>query len=144
VHLVGPYYANTMMHCPQNITEALVVASKVNGLEENSAKTKYMVMYRDQIEGQNYCINFYIKPFEVLEQLKHLGTTVTNKNSIQEQIKRKLKPRNICYLSVQKFLSSSLLYKTCYTIQLMHYSHFTTQSLQHLKPIKRLKTCLKV
>ena len=25
---------------------------------------------------------------------------------------------------------------TCYTIQLMHYSHFKTQSLQHLKPIK--------
>ena len=25
---------------------------------------------------------------------------------------------------------------TCYTVQLMHYSHFRTQSLQHLKPIK--------
>jgi len=25
---------------------------------------------------------------------------------------------------------------TCYTIQLMHYSHFKTHSLQHLKPIK--------
>jgi len=25
---------------------------------------------------------------------------------------------------------------SCYTIQLMHYSHFKTQSLQHLKPIK--------
>jgi len=24
----------------------------------------------------------------------------------------------------------------CYTIQLMHYSHFKTQSIQHLKPIK--------
>ena len=28
------------------------------------------------------------------------------------------------------------VYKTCYTIQLMHCSHFKTQSLQHLKPIK--------
>jgi len=25
---------------------------------------------------------------------------------------------------------------TCYTIQLMHYSHCKTHSLQHLKPIK--------
>jgi hypothetical protein len=25
---------------------------------------------------------------------------------------------------------------TFYTVQLMHYSHFKTQSLQHLKPIK--------
>jgi hypothetical protein len=26
---------------------------------------------------------------------------------------------------------------TCYTIQLMHYSHLKTHSLQHLKPIKK-------
>ena len=26
--------------------------------------------------------------------------------------------------------------RICYTIQLMHYSHFKTHSLQHLKPIK--------
>ena len=32
---------------------------------------------------------------------------------------------------------------TCYTIQLMHYSHFKTQSLQHLKPIKCLKRVCK-
>jgi len=25
---------------------------------------------------------------------------------------------------------------SCYAIQLMHYSHFKTQSLRHLKPIK--------
>jgi len=31
---------------------------------------------------------------------------------------------------------------TRYTIELMHYSHFKTQSLQHLKPNKMLKTCL--
>jgi len=51
-----------MMHCPQNITEALVAASKENGLEVNSDKTKYMVVYRDQIAGQNHCIKFDINP----------------------------------------------------------------------------------
>jgi len=30
-----------------------------------------------------------------------------------------------------------LISNTCYTIQLMHYLHFKTHSLQHLKPIKR-------
>ena len=32
---------------------------------------------------------------------------------------------------------------TCYTIQLMHYSHFKTHSLQHLKPIKFKKRVCK-
>ena len=32
---------------------------------------------------------------------------------------------------------------TCYTIQLMHYSHFKIQSLQHLKPIKYWKRVCK-
>jgi hypothetical protein len=32
---------------------------------------------------------------------------------------------------------------TCYSIQLMHYSHFKTHSLQHLKPIKCKKRVCK-
>jgi len=40
-----------------------------------------------------------------------LGTTLTNQNSIQEEMKRRLKSRNACYLSVQNLLSSSLLSK---------------------------------
>jgi len=40
-----------------------------------------------------------------------LGTTVTNQNSIQEEIKSGLKLGNACYHSVQNVLSSSLLSK---------------------------------
>jgi hypothetical protein len=40
-----------------------------------------------------------------------LGTTLTNKNSIQEEIKSRLKLGNACYYSVQNLLSSSLLSK---------------------------------
>jgi len=40
-----------------------------------------------------------------------LGTTLTNKNSIQEEIKNRLKLGNVCYHSVQNLLSSSLLFK---------------------------------
>ena len=46
-----------------------------------------------------------------MEQFKYLGTTLTNKNSIQEEIKSRLKLGNACYYSVQKLLSSSLLSK---------------------------------
>jgi hypothetical protein len=44
-------------------------------------------------------------------QLKYLGTTVTNQNVIQEEIKRRLNSGNACYHSVQKLLSSRLLCK---------------------------------
>jgi len=40
-----------------------------------------------------------------------LGTTLTNQNSIQEEIKSRLKLGNACYYSVQNLLSSRLLSK---------------------------------
>ena len=49
--------------------------------------------------------------FERVEEFKYLGTTSTNQNSIQEEIKSRLKSENVCYHSVQNLLSSSLLSK---------------------------------
>ena len=49
---------------------------------------------------------------ERVEEFKYLGTTLTDQNSIQEEIKCRLKLRNACYYSVQNLLSSSLLSKT--------------------------------
>ena len=46
-----------------------------------------------------------------MEEFKYLGTTLTNQNSIQEEIKSRLKSGNACYHSVQNLLSSSLLSK---------------------------------
>jgi hypothetical protein len=46
-----------------------------------------------------------------VEEFKYLGTTLTNQNSIQEEIKGRLKLGNACYYSVQSLLSSSLLSK---------------------------------
>jgi len=40
-----------------------------------------------------------------------LGTTLTNKNSIAEEIKNRLRSGNACYHSVQNLLSSRLLSK---------------------------------
>jgi hypothetical protein len=40
-----------------------------------------------------------------------LGTTLTNQNCIQEEIKSRLKSGNVCYQSVQNILSSTLLSK---------------------------------
>ena len=46
-----------------------------------------------------------------MEGFRYLGTTLTNQNLIQEEIKSRLKSGNACYHSVQNLLSSSLLSK---------------------------------
>ena len=48
---------------------------------------------------------------EKVEEFRYLGTTLTNKNSMQGEIKRRLKLGNACYYSVQNLLSSRLLSK---------------------------------
>jgi len=48
---------------------------------------------------------------ESVEEFKYLETMLTNKNSIQEEIKSRVKLGNACYYSVQNLLSSSLLSK---------------------------------
>ena len=52
---------------------------------------------------------------ERVEEFKYLGTTLTNQNSIQKEVKSRLKLGNACYHSVQNLLSSSLLYKNLKT-----------------------------
>ena len=46
-----------------------------------------------------------------MECFKYLGTNLTNKNSVPEEIKNRLKSGNAFYHSVQNLLSSSLLSK---------------------------------
>ena len=48
---------------------------------------------------------------ERVEEFKYLGTKLTSQNSIQKEIKSRLKLGNACYHSVQNLLSSSLLSK---------------------------------
>jgi hypothetical protein len=92
-------------------TEALLVGSMEIGLEVNADKTKYMVMFPDKNEGRIRSINTDNSSCERVEEFKHLRTTLKNQNSIQEDIKSRLKLGNACYHSVQNILSSSLLSK---------------------------------
>ena len=91
--------------------QALVVATKEIGLDVNADKTKYMVMSREQTAGLSHNMEVDNSSIERVEEFKYLGTTLTNQNSIQEEIKSRLKLGNACYHSLQKLLSSSLLSK---------------------------------
>jgi len=99
------------VHSVKKNAKALVVASKETGLEVNADKTKYMVMSRDQNAGRSHGMKIDNSSFERAEKFKHLRTTLTNRNSIQEEIKSRFKSGNACYHSVQNLLSSGLLSK---------------------------------
>ena len=85
--------------------------TKEIGLEVNGDKTKCMVMSREQTAGLSHTMKIDNSPIERVEEFKYLGTMLTNQNSIQKEIKSRLKLGNTCYHSVQKLLSSSLLSK---------------------------------
>jgi hypothetical protein len=68
-----------------------------------------MLLSGNQNVGLNRDIKTPNGSFENVSQFKYLGTTVTNQNLIQEEIKRRLNSDNACYHSVQNLMSSNLL-----------------------------------
>ena len=52
-----------------------------------------------------------VTTYERVEEFKYFGTTLTNQNSIAEEIKSRLRSGNTYYHSVQNLLSSRLLSK---------------------------------
>jgi hypothetical protein len=85
-------------------TEHLTDASKEVGLEVHAEKTKYMLLSHHQNAEQNHDTKTANRFFDNMAQFRYLGTTVTNQNLIQEEIKRRLNLGNACYHSVQNLL----------------------------------------
>jgi hypothetical protein len=73
--------------------------------------SKYMVMSWDRNAGRGHSVKIDNSSIERVEEFKYLGTMLTDQNSIQEEIKSRLKLKNACYHSVQNLLSSTLLSK---------------------------------
>ena len=72
---------------------------------------KCMVMSHEQNAGWNHNIEIGNKSFEMVEMFRYMGWTLTNQNSIHEEIKSRLKLVNTYYNSVQNLLFSNLLSK---------------------------------
>ena len=98
-------YWGGSIHTVKENAEALIAATKEIGLEVNAGKTKYMVMSREQTAGLSHTLKVDNSSIERVEEFKYLGMTLTNQNSIQKEIKSRLKLWNACYHSVQNSLS---------------------------------------
>ena len=90
---------------------ALIVASKEIELEVNADKSKFVVMYRDPNAGRSQNMKTENRSFEMAKEFKYLGKTLTNQNSMQEEITSRMKSGKACNHSVKNLLSPSLLSK---------------------------------
>jgi ribosomal protein S2 len=89
----------------QKITKSLLEAGKEVGLEVNSEKTKCMLMSRKKA-GQRHDIKIANRSFDGVAKFKYLGSTLTDENCMQEDIKSRLNSGNTCYHLAQNLLSS--------------------------------------
>jgi len=74
------------VHTVEKSAENLVVASKETWLEVIADKSQYMVTSGDQNAGRSHSVKIDIS-FERVEEFKYLGTTLTNQNCSQEELK---------------------------------------------------------
>jgi hypothetical protein len=74
-------------HTVKENAEALVVATKEIGLEVNADKLKFMLMSRVENAGLGHSVKTDNSSIQSVEEFKYLGTTLTDKNSIQDEIK---------------------------------------------------------
>jgi hypothetical protein len=85
------------LHTKKKNTEFLVVATK----ETAAANiTKYTVGSRDQNAELSDNIKINSRAFERVEEIKYLRTTLINSNSIQEEIKSRVKSGKAYHYSV--------------------------------------------
>jgi hypothetical protein len=65
----------------------------------------------DQNAGRSHIMEIDNSFFESVKEFKYLGTTLTDQNCVQAEIKGRSTLGIACYYSVQNLLSSSLLSK---------------------------------
>ena len=87
--------------CVQTLSDTQLQRRKKVMACLNADKSKYMVMCRDQNAGRIHSVRIDNSTFERVEEFKYFGTTLTNQNPIQEEIKSRLRSGNACYYSVQ-------------------------------------------
>ena len=111
-HLLWHY---TILNFPHSAVACSVDAHKnYRFLWARNSKCRYNQVHgyvpRTACRTKSHYEGWY-NSIERVEEFKYLGTTLTNQNPIQKEIKSRLKLGNACYHSAQKLMSSSLLSK---------------------------------
>jgi hypothetical protein len=81
------------------------------GLKVNTEKTVCRLIFHSQNAGKYHNTKTANTTSENVAKFKYFGKTVRDQNFIHKEIKSRLNSGNACYHSVQKVLSSRLLYK---------------------------------
>ena len=89
----------------------LLNSCKDVGSAVKTGKTKYMEIGRHRGMIPNAPIKIGSNSYEKVKNLKYLGSLLSNQNTIQEEIKCRLKAQNSVYYLVQTLMSSGLLCK---------------------------------
>jgi len=92
-------------------------------------------MSEDRNAGQSNDIKTDNSCFEMVEQFRYLGTTLTNQNSIQEENKCRLKSQNARYHSVQ-----NTIYKTAHLKVLTDYWMYPVSLFASIFPSSKQKS----
>jgi hypothetical protein len=71
-----------------------------------SERTNYMLISRKKA-GQKHSIKIANRSFKGVAKFNYFGTTLTDPNSMQKEIKSRLNSGNACYYSVQSFCLSA-------------------------------------
>ena len=78
------------IHTLKENAEALIAATREIGLEVSADEPDYIVMSRDQNVERIHSVRIDNNTFESVEEFIYLGTTLTNRNSIEEEIRSRL------------------------------------------------------
>jgi hypothetical protein len=70
----------------------------------NAGKTKYIIMDRYQNAGRRHNIKIDNSSFERVEDFRYLGTNLIHQNSIQEDIKSRLKSGMLAIIRCRIFV----------------------------------------
>jgi hypothetical protein len=81
----------------------------VGGSRSKLGETQICVAISSLDAGQNQGIKIVNRWFEMMAPFKCLEMAITDQNLIQEEIKWRLNPNNVCCHAVQNFLLSRFL-----------------------------------
>src|SRR5215510_3163658 len=102
------FYFKLFLHCnPKRSYFLYFVLLKQNLCKTETCENWKIIPEQSRsVLGRFYCIYIYICIYTGVRAIRYLGVTLTDQNSIQEEIKSRLKLGNACYHSVQNLLSS--------------------------------------